>query len=199
MASLFYPSIVLASASASRKAQLKALGFTFTVQVSGVDEDPYKSLAEDPKKICQKIARAKAKKVAGLFPKALVLAGDQMAVLKGKIFNKTPTQKQAFEALMKLQGQKHHLLTALHICYGKKSFAHLQINTMHMRELSPEQVLRYVKAAKPIDCAGSYALERKGIGLFQKIQTADQSAVVGFPLIVLINQLIKWKIALPFL
>ena len=194
------PQIILASGSLSRRQQLKGLGFTFTVKISGINEDFYKeskniSMGE----ACQTIARAKVEKVAKSYPDALVLGGDQMAVLGSEIFNKAATVEQAIRSLIKLQGKSHTLFTALHMCYQRKTFSHLEINKMHMRKLTKAQIKKYVEIAKPLHCAGSYALERHGIALFEKIETGDQSAVIGFPLITLINQLIKWNIPLPFL
>ena len=192
------PHIILASGSPSRKQQLKNLGFTFTVKVSGIDEEAYKeNKSTSLEEICQTIARAKVEKVAKAYPDALVLGGDQMAVLDFKIFNKASTSEQAIQSLMKLQGKNHKLLTALHMCYQGKTFSHLETNKMQMRKLTEAQIKKYVEIAKPLHCAGSYALERYGIALFEKIESKDQSAVIGFPLITLIKQLIKWNIPLP--
>ena len=194
------PHIILASGSSSRRQQLEDLGFNFTVKISGIDEDSYKTNKDIPLlEICQKLAQAKVEKVAKSYPDALILGGDQMAVLGAEIFNKSPTVEQAIQSLMKLQGRSHTLFTALHMYYQGKTFSHLEINKMHMRKLTEAQIRKYVEMAKPLNCAGSYALERYGVALFEKIETKDQSAVIGFPLITLINQLIKWNIPLPFL
>ena len=194
------PSIILASASSSRRQQLEDLGFVFTIKPSGIDEDSYKkdtSLSLDER--CQAIARAKVEKVAKEHPDSLVLGGDQMAVLDSEIFNKSETPEQAVQSLMKLQGKTHYLFTALYMRYKDQSFGYLETNKMKMRKLTEDQVRKYVEKAKPLHCAGSYALERYGIALFEKIETKDQSAVIGFPLTTLINQMIKWNIPLPFL
>jgi len=191
------PLIILASGSSSRKKQLQNLGFDFIVKPSGIDEDFYKKLNSPKEEICSKIAQAKVKKVATKHPHDLILGGDQMAVLDSKIFNKTSSAKEAIKALMKLQGRSHKLLTAISMQYKEKSFDHLIVNKMTMRPLTKQQITNYVKLAKPLNCAGSYALERYGIALFEKIETEDQSAVIGFPLITLINQLVKWNIPLP--
>ncbi len=220
------PLIVLASGSASRRQQLKDLGFDFKVEVPGIDEDIYKQPPSEEKimlvsspsepvpegpseqaltvhhkmgQIAQKIAQAKVEKVALKYPKALVLGGDQMACLGQQIFNKPLNSQSAVNSLQTLQGKTHILFTALYIRYGKKSFSHLEINKMSMRALSTAQIKAYVKKARPLKCAGAYALERYGIGLFEKIETKDQSAIIGFPLISLINQMARWHIPLPFL
>ena len=44
---------------------------------------------------------------------------------------------------------------------------------------------RYVEADRPLDCAGSYKLESRGIALFERIDSDDHSAIVGLPLIAL--------------
>lgn len=194
------PEIILASGSSSRKQQLIDLGFPFTVKISGVDEEVYKknkdlSLSE----ICQTLARVKVEKVAKEYPEALILGGDQMAVLDSEILNKSSTPLEAIQSLKKLQGKTHILYTALHMKYKDQSFSHLETNKMQMRPLTETQIKKYVEKAKPLHCAGSYALERGGIALFESIETTDQSAVIGFPLITLINQMIKWNIPLPFI
>ena len=193
--------IVLASASASRKQQLINLGFDFTVHPSGIDEDIYKKKqdAVPLKQICLQIARAKVEKIVADYPRALILGGDQMAVLGSTIFNKAGTAQRAVQALTELQGKTHTLFTGLYMRYGEKSFGYVEVNKMSMRPLTQSQIKQYVKTAQPLECAGSYALERYGIGLFEKIQTRDQTAVIGFPLISLINQMIKWNIPVPFL
>ena len=194
------PSIILASASSSRKQQLEDLGFVFTIKPSGIDEDSYKkNTTLSLEKRCQAIARAKVEKVAKEYPDSLILGGDQMAVLGSEIFNKSDTLEQAVHSLMKLQGKTHFLFTALYMKYKEQSFSYLETNKMKMRKLTESQIRKYVEKANPLHCAGSYALERYGIALFEQIETGDQSAIIGFPLITLINQMIKWNIPLPFL
>ncbi len=191
--------IILASTSQSRKTQLTDLNLKFTIVPPGVDESIYKKQNIPFDKMCQQIARAKVINVAKKYPTSLVLGGDQMAVLDSTIFNKAYTAQKAIQNLMALQGRTHKLFTALYMKWGKKSFSHLETNVMQMRKLKLSQIKKYVKKAQPLECAGSYALERYGIALFEKINTADHSAIIGFPLITLINQLIKWKFPLPFL
>ena len=196
------PLIILASGSASRRQQLKDLSFDFKVEVSGIDEDIYKPqkgfTSAKMGQIALKIAQAKVEKVAQKYPQDLVMGGDQMAVLGQRIFSKPLTSAKAEKTLLALQGKTHTLFTALYLCYGKKTFSHLEVNKMSMRKLTLQEIKAYVRKARPFKCAGSYALERYGLALFEKIKTADQSAVIGFPLITLINQLIRWGIPLPF-
>lgn len=188
--------IVLASSSESRKSQLKSLGFRFIICPSGINENIFKE-NKKPADICQQLAKAKVEKVAKNYPDSLILGGDQVAALGEKIFNKPMNDENAVKTLMALQGKTHQLFTALYMRCQKKSFAHLEVHSLQMRSLSKQQVRRYVQLAQPLQCAGSYALERHGIALFQKISSQDQSGIIGFPLVTLINQLIKWNIPIP--
>ena len=191
------PALILVSGSPSRKQQLKDLGFVFTLKAHGIDEEFYKKQSGlSPRQICRKIARAKVEQTAKEHPYALVLSGDQMAVLKGEIFNKPYTPERAVKSIMKLQGTSHKLFTALEMRYRGQSFSHVEVNKMFLRKLTKSQIEQYVKKARPLHCAGSYALERYGIALFEKIESADHSAIIGFPLTTLINQMIKWNIIL---
>ena len=54
-----------------------------------------------------------------------------------------------------------------------------------MRSLDRAAIERYVAADRPIDCAGSYRLEERGITLFESIDSEDHSAITGLPLIAL--------------
>ena len=44
---------------------------------------------------------------------------------------------------------------------------------------------RLVAADRPVDCAGSYRLEARGITLFEAISSEDHSSITGLPLIAL--------------
>ena len=56
-----------------------------------------------------------------------------------------------------------------------------------MRRLSRAAIERYVAADQPLDCAGAYKLESRGIVLFEKIESDDHTAVTGLPLIALVT------------
>ena len=49
----------------------------------------------------------------------------------------------------------------------------------------------------PVDCAGAYKLERGGIALFEKIESADHTAITGLPLMALTGILRRCGVAVP--
>jgi septum formation protein len=58
-----------------------------------------------------------------------------------------------------------------------------------MRTLELAAIERYVEVDQPLDCAGSYKLESRGITLFERIETADYTAIIGMPLMALTGML----------
>ena len=58
-----------------------------------------------------------------------------------------------------------------------------------MRKLNDMQLKKYLTADNPVDCAGAYKLELKGISLMENIETTDHTAIMGLPLLELANDL----------
>ena len=56
---------------------------------------------------------------------------------------------------------------------------------MVFRALARDEILRYLDAEQPYDCAGSFKCEGLGISLFDAIHSQDPTALVGLPLIAL--------------
>ena len=55
----------------------------------------------------------------------------------------------------------------------------------------------YLDLDQPYACAGSYTIEKRGISLFEKIDSPDFNAIIGLPLISLCSQLKLWNPANP--
>lgn len=66
-----------------------------------------------------------------------------------------------------------------------------------MKKLSESQLKNYLSIDNPIDCAGSYKLELKGISLMEEIVTDDHTAIIGIPLLSLAKNLNKIGIPIP--
>jgi septum formation protein len=78
-----------------------------------------------------------------------------------------------------------------------QGWSHVDVTELTMRSLTPGEIERYVDADEPWDCAGSYKLEQLGVTLFTAIQSADQTAITGLPLIALANLLRPFGYPLP--
>ncbi len=104
---------------------------------------------------------------------------------------------QAFDQLNFLTGKTHALFTAVAIAYRGELLRHVDITRLTMRSLTSAEVVSYLHADEPYDCAGSYKLECHGITLFEKIESADYTAIVGLPLIALTSMLRSLGVGIP--
>ncbi len=156
-----------------------------------VNEEVYKRKIKDPKTLCQTLAQVKAESVNK--KNCWVIGSDQVVHLKGRIFGKPGNKNKAVEILSLLEGKTHELMTALYLQKPDGSyFEELTTSKMSMRTLNQKQIEFYLDQDEPYGCAGSYTIEKRGITLFEKIDSPDFNAIVGLPLISLSSQLKLW-------
>ena len=175
--------IILASSSSSRRKELDRLNFEFSVIPPEVDEDSIKNTETDHLQISRKLALLKARNVSLLYPEAIVIGGDTVASFNRKLLSKPITMEKSFEQLRMLAGQEHSLFTSLAIIVRGEEYIHSVTAIMKMRDLSDEQIHRYVEIDKPLNSCGSYKLDALGISLFESIDCEDYTAIIGIPLI----------------
>ena len=188
-------SLVLASTSIYRRELLQRLGLHFKAQAPLFDEEGSKNLDLEPLKLCQFLARQKGLSLAS--PSSVVIGGDQMVVLNGKILGKPKTPERAKAQLQEMQGRTHELLTAVSLIHPEHEVHFVDVCTMQMRPLTSVDIENYVLLDNPLDCAGSYKIEKSGICLFEKIQCQDFTGIQGLPLIRLSLELIKMGYQIP--
>lgn len=176
--------LILASTSRYRQELLARLGLPFTCQAPGVDEDAVKTDRNlGPRQVAEILAERKARAVAALHPEAVVIGSDQLAHLDGAVLGKPGTVEAAEAQLARLAGRTHELVTAVCIVHPGGVERITDLAHLTMRPLPAEALARYVAADRPLDCAGAYKLECRGIGLFSAVACADHTAITGLPLI----------------
>ena len=183
--------LILASTSKYRGELLSQLGWEFDAIAPGVDEEKIKQQGMGPRELALELSKLKAQAVSCKYPHACVIGSDQVCTLDGKIFDKPGSVETAMEQLSIMQGRHHTLITAVTILHPDGMETILNETTLHMRPLTLPQIHAYVNADQPLDCAGSYKLESRGIKLFHKIEMDDHTAIIGLPLIELTNTLLK--------
>lgn len=188
--------LVLASTSRYRRELLERLGVPFHCAAPPVDEDAYKQSGVDPIELAQQLARAKALSLHEQFPRAAIIGCDQVAVCGGHVLGKPGTVERAIEQLLRMNGRTHELVTAVCVWHAERVYEHTDRTRLTMRRLNRATIERYVAADQPLDCAGSYKLECRGIGLFAEIDTSDPSAITGLPLMAVTRMLadLGWQI-----
>ena len=146
-----------------------------------------KTAGIDPRALAETLAHAKAASLAVVEPDATVIGCDQVVSFQGQAFGKPGSVAGAVEQLNTMAGQVHELITAMVVVAGDRNFSHTDVTRLRMRRLSRGAIERNVAADQPLDCAGAYKLESRGIVLFERIESADYTAVTGLPLIALVT------------
>jgi len=189
--------LVLASTSPYRRELLARLRLPFSCEKPGVDEDAAKRTLPDPAAVVAELARQKARAVAVRLPDAIVIGSDQGACLDGTMLDKPGTAANAIAQLTALAGRTHELRTAVAIVHAGGLVEWTDVTRLTMRALAREEIERYVAAEQPLDCAGSYKIEGLGIALFERIESEDQTAIQGLPLLRLAAELRRLGLCVP--
>lgn len=184
-------SIVLASSSRYRRQLLQKLGVEFIWASPDIDETPDNH--EPPEQLVLRLAQQKATALATTFPEHLIIGSDQIATLNNQIIGKPHTHEAATNQLMSFSGKEVVFLTSLCLYNSKTLHSQLALDkyTVKFRQLSEEQIERYLRKEEPYDCAGSFKSEGMGICLFEKMAGKDPNTLVGLPLIELVSMLIN--------
>lgn len=181
--------IVLGSTSRYRKALLARLRVPFETAAPNVDESPLDG--EAPAATCERLALAKARDVAAHYEHALVIGSDQVANADGVAIGKPGGREEAIAQLARLSGRAivfHTGVALVDAASGRSHVARIDVTT-RFRTLSRTTIEAYVDRERPFDCAGSIKSEGLGIALVEAIVNADPTALIGLPLIAVVDLL----------
>jgi MAF protein len=183
--------IVLASTSPYRRLLLERLSLPFTVEAPGVDEAP--TPGESARSLALRLAQEKARAVALRAPRALVIGCDQAVECDGRIFGKPNDPEGAHATLRALSGRIVRFLTGICVLNTRTNACHAAVEPFDVtfRPLTDAQIRRYVEVDRPFDCAGAFRSEGLGIALVERMRGEDPHALVGLPLIRLVDFLAR--------
>ncbi len=186
-------SLILASTSKYRRELLTRLGIAFEcaspaiVEVQRDDESPLDN--------CRRLALEKALDVAARNPKSVVIGSDQVLDLDGEALSKPGDHANAFAQLKRCQGRKLICYTALAVVApGHASRIDVIPTTITYRNLPDAELEAYLSREKPYDAAGSVKVETSGIALLSSITSDDPTAIIGLPLIRLVDFLRELRV-----
>ena len=183
------PVLVLASTSPYRRELLARLRMPCEVAAPGVDETSHPG--ERPAALVERLAREKALAVAGAHPGALIIGSDQVAVLNGEPLSKPGTHDRAVAQLRGMRGRRIEFLTGLAVHSAATGVTHSRVVpfAVEFREFSDAEIEAYLQAERPYDCAGAAKAEGLGIALIRRMEGDDPNALIGLPLIALVDLL----------
>lgn len=176
-------SLILASASSYRRDLLARLGVPFECHTSGIDENKFKADGIGPIELARTLATEKAVNAITAHPLATIIGCDQLVDIDGRILGKPGSFDAAVEQLSLLAGRSHRLVTAICVWHNGGVLTHIDLTTLVMRPLAADAISRYLMHDQPFNCSGSYRLESRGITLFERIESDDNTAIIGLPLI----------------
>lgn len=189
--------LVLASSSPYRRELLSRLRLPFTWSAPQIDETRHPN--EDADTLVRRLSLEKAQALSAAHPQHLIIGSDQVAVLGTQTLGKPHTLERAREQLLAASGNSVTFLTGLTLlnsATGQQQTDCVPF-TVHFRPLSEAQIMRYLSAEQPFDCAGSFKAEGLGISLFRSTEGSDSNSLIGLPLIRLVDMLQASGIDIP--
>ncbi len=175
--------LVLASKSRYRAGLLQRLGLEFIQASADIDEAALDG--ETPRELASRLARQKAAKLAEQFPAATIIGSDQVASVGDAVLGKPRTPEAAARQLQLCGGSKVRFYTA--VCVRNPAplaeQQHVDNTDVHFRQLSANEIARYVVREPALDCAGGFKAEALGISLFDEVTSRDPTGLIGLPLI----------------
>lgn len=181
--------LVLASTSPFRRELLARLGLPFAVCDPAIDEDPLPG--EEATGLVARLAERKARAVAPLWPAALIIGSDQVAVLDGEIIGKPGDHPRAVAQLRRASGQTVTFYTGLCLLDSGSDQQQVAVEPFRVvfRPLTTAMIEAYLHREQPYQCAGSFKSEGLGIALFERLDGDDPTSLIGLPLIWLTRML----------
>ena len=173
--------LILASASPRRAALLSRLGFPFDIIPSGASEDLDAPLP--PAQHVLEIAQRKTQSIASQSQNAIVIGADTVVAIGNTILEKPKDANHATQMLTQLSGKTHQVLTGLVLTNTNTAQTCTEVVTTQvtMRNLTPQDIERYVATGDPLDKAGAYAAQGLSAIFVESISGCFYN-VVGLPL-----------------
>ena len=188
--------LLLATTSPTRKKILVNTGIKFISRPPLINEEEEKQKLmkiQEPKKVCQKLARQKSIVTSLKYPLYLVLGVDTCLIYKKKFLSKPKTKKAAKKLLNILNGKEHKIYSSLCVSKnGKKIWSYNDEAKLKIRKLTKIEIMKYINKLKliKIQTSGLYQIEGTGITLFEKIK-GSYFTILGLPLLPLLGFLKK--------
>ena len=175
--------LILASQSPRRQEILTLAGFEFAVCPADAEWAPE---GLSPFDRVRELAHSKAAQVAKNHPNSIVLGSDTMVVLGENALGKPRDEQDAVDMLMSLQGNSHQVMTGVWIIEtdevgdAVKEDGFTDVTTVDFWAFSEVEAREYVATKEPMDKAGAYAIQGKGMRFVKGI-CGDYYTVMGLP------------------
>ncbi|MBR5524340.1 MAG: septum formation protein Maf [Clostridia bacterium] len=175
--------LILASASPRRQEILTQADLEFIVHPANTEWAPDGLTPYDR---VRELARSKATEVSRLYPDSLILGSDTMVVLEDRALGKPRDEQDAVAMLLSLQGRTHQVMTGVWLIETDgqgdtvKEDGFTDATEVDFYAFSANEAEEYVSTGEPMDKAGAYGIQGKGMRFVSGIR-GDYFTVMGLP------------------
>ena len=170
---------------------LDAAGVVHETAAPGVDEAAVKEQIDDPERIAEELAAAKAVSVGASRRDDWVIGSDSVVTVDGRGFDKPRSRDEAAAHLRVFSGRPMRLTSAVALARGGSvDWSHSDSATLHVRQLSEGFIDAYLDQEWPEVgyCVGVFRMEGRGVQLFDRVD-GNHFTILGMPLIPLLGAL----------
>ncbi|MBN1957659.1 MAG: septum formation inhibitor Maf [Desulfuromonadales bacterium] len=189
---------ILASASPRRSELLKQIGLAFETVPSRVAETLLPG--ETPQEHVARLSLDKAREVLNRpeINGRWFLGSDTIVLFDQTILGKPDNRAHAAAMLRRLSGQEHQVLSGFALLdkHTGEQLVETVSTRVRFRQLTADEIARYIATGEPDDKAGAYAIQGLGVCFVAAIE-GSYTNVVGLPLCRLTLALKKFGVPLP--
>lgn len=141
------------------------------------------------------LSAGKAQAIAKRYAEHVIVAGDQILALGNQILHKPGSVDAAVRQIQQLAGRVHALHTAFTLLDSATGRTRTQVVTSYLSvhaNLNADFLRDMVEKDQSMDCVGGYKIESRGHLIMRKVESDDNTAIVGLPLISLSEALHAW-------
>ncbi len=178
------PSIILASASPSRKRLLEAAGVEAQIVISDVHEEDPIYLEMPPKDMVLALAIVKAHTVREIVSgTSLIIACDSTFEFEGESLGKPLTPEVARNRARTVSGKSGYLHTGHCIVDTERGveIADVATTKVTFSEMTDQEIHDYVESGEPLNVAGGFTLDGLSSPFISSIE-GDYTNVIGLSL-----------------
>lgn len=177
-------SVVLASASPSRKRLLDSCGISAQVIVSGVNEEDPKLTSLAPREMVIALAILKAHTIKSqVGDEHLIIGCDSTFEFQGRSLGKPLTPELATARCKELRGNFGLLHTGHCIIDTKQGIEISDVSTskVFFADMTDAEIADYVASGEPLNVAGGFTLDGLSAPFISRIE-GDPSGIIGLSL-----------------
>lgn len=188
--------LILASASPRRAALLHEYGYEFEVITPPVHEPDELAGHPTPERQAEALSYFKARGVAELVGRGIILAADTVVALQSQLFGKPSDRNDARQILQALAGTTHRVITGVTLLEPLTGERLIEYDStaVTMRRLTEEELEHYLDTEAWAGKAGAYGIQDRGDAFVERIDGSFTN-VVGLPMELVGQMLSSWGVS----